>query len=805
LGRLAAGPPRISALFNDLNPEQAPEGVRVLAEANRVVVSWSSVPEYSDFGTGRRQTFQIRLYPTGNIEFAYGDVNVADAIVGLTPGGRTGSISLVDLSNPVLVGPGFSGTVAERFSSRQAIDLFAAAQKFYANHEDSYDYLVFYNTLGISPDTSTVASQLTVRQRVDGIGRDLRDLGDLAGSRRRLQSLMNMGALSQYPADPNGIVPERQSVGDTPLTTLGHEAGHLFTAYVSTLDPEDPDARPLLGFQGAHWAFTFNSNASLVEGNEIEDRGEGVTPRFLTVAAADRYSPLDQYLMGLRAPEDVPPSFWVDYARGASGLLGPPRVGVTFDGIRRDVSLGDIVAVEGRRVPDHTVAQRRFRFAFVLIVDENTEPTAEQISQVERYRGEFERFFATAADRRAVADASLRRALHISAWPATGVIAGRTGTVSVQLEQPAPIALQIALTNATGAAVPPPSVTVPAGATRIEFSLEGRQRGVDLITATPSDARYETVQFHVAVSAISDVRLLTMTGDFQVAGGRVPLPNPVRLATVDRNNVPYPDIPVTIEVTGGGQITPSSPATDAFGIAAVSWVPGPGPVNELRVQTQSGASTVVTALGTPAFTASSVLNAASYAPGLTPGGIAVVFGANLAGAEPPAVILNGRPASVLYSNPRQINLLVPETIGNGPVTLEIRAPGGSSGPVQVPLLPVHPGIFYDAASGYGAVVLAGTLTPTQQQPVRPGDVVEIYGTGWGPTERQANGLRTMVRRPLVTIGGRPADVVFAGLSPGSEGLYQVNASVPSDLPAGTHDVVISVGETASNTVRIVTR
>ena len=36
----------------------------------------------------------------------------------------------------------------------------------------------------------------------------------------------------------------------------------------------------------------------------------------------------------------------------------------------------------------------------------------------------------------------------------------------------------------------------------------------------------------------------------------------------------------------------------------------------------------------------------------------------------------------------------------------------------------------------------------------------------------------------VTIGGQPAAVTYAGLTPGSVGLYQVNAQVPVGLTAG---------------------
>src|SRR5690242_1556598 len=59
-GRFIGGVPRIAALFTDLDPTQAPtrRGILVSLEARRVVVSWTGVPLYSQFGNGRQQTFQ---------------------------------------------------------------------------------------------------------------------------------------------------------------------------------------------------------------------------------------------------------------------------------------------------------------------------------------------------------------------------------------------------------------------------------------------------------------------------------------------------------------------------------------------------------------------------------------------------------------------------------------------------------------------------------------------------------------------------------------------------------------------------
>ena len=60
--------------------------------------------------------------------------------------------------------------------------------------------------------------------------------------------------------------------------------------------PHGQRSDALLGRDLAHWSFFFDSDASVMEGNDIEDLGGG---SFRTVAAVQRYSLLDQYAMGL--------------------------------------------------------------------------------------------------------------------------------------------------------------------------------------------------------------------------------------------------------------------------------------------------------------------------------------------------------------------------------------------------------------------------------------------------------------------------------------------------------------------------
>lgn len=74
--------PRISALFDDLNPAA---GGTVSWEqlSDRAVVTWNGVFE---FGTANANTFQIEMFFDGRLRLTYLDIPVADGIVGLSEG-----------------------------------------------------------------------------------------------------------------------------------------------------------------------------------------------------------------------------------------------------------------------------------------------------------------------------------------------------------------------------------------------------------------------------------------------------------------------------------------------------------------------------------------------------------------------------------------------------------------------------------------------------------------------------------------------------------------------------------------------
>ena len=90
-------------------------------------------------------------------------------------------------------------------------------------------------------------------------------------------------------------------------------------------------------------------------------------------------------------------------------------------------------------------------------------------------------------------------------------------------------------------------------------------------------------------------------------------------------------------------------------------------------------------------------------------------------------------------------------------------------------------------------------------PAARGSVISVYLTGIGPVSPAVASGQPAPESPLAvaqrvvtaTVGGIIAHVEFAGLTPDSTGLAQVNLTVPTMQP-GEYPVVVSVGNVASN-------
>ena len=763
LGRMTSGPARIAPLFHDLNPTQSPQGVFVLAEASRVVVTWAAVPDY---GGTFPQTFQVRLYADGRVEFAYNGIATDSALVGISPGGDQGTTTLVSFVSDTSAE--YAGTIAERFTTTAEVDVFATAKRFYETHEDAYDYLVVYNYAGVLAAPGALAYEMTARNvNRAGYGDTPSDTGRQFGSSHRLQSVMNMGPLTQYPSNLDANVGARGRItGDSAMTILGHEAGHLFLAFASVRDPQNPDDRPMLKPDGVHWSFNFNSEASLMEGNRIRDNGNGT---FFTTATVEGYSLLDQYLMGFVQEEQVPPTFLVANSSSLASRFSQANQALT--GTRRDVHIEEIVQAEGRRAPDPAVSQRRFRFGFILVIDPLRQPSDADMQTLETFRSRFPEYYSRYTGGRAFAETTLRRGLRLSVAPAAGVLAGATVPATVSIEAPAASPLVVTFdAPSTGAYVAPSSVTIGAGATSASFQITGVTAGVDDLVARPDNPQFMTAWARIRVTDRQSALRLSEVHDSTPQ---------LTLRVTDVGDLPYAGVSVRATASGGGTVSPQQTVSDADGLVSLDWNAGAGDGAVLEATAQSA---------TPAVY-DGVVNAASYSAGLAPGAFAAIFGHGLAGdadagiSQYPEelsgvqVTLDGEPAALHYASDRQINLVVPAGTPSGTRNLAISTPGGSFLLAQAQVLAAAPGIFFDPISGLGAVV-------------RFGNTLEIYATGMGAA-----------LTVKVYLGGVQLTPTSLGPSPAYPGLDLVDVPIPNGL-SGEQSLVIEVNGRRSNTVRV---
>jgi uncharacterized protein (TIGR03437 family) len=226
------------------------------------------------------------------------------------------------------------------------------------------------------------------------------------------------------------------------------------------------------------------------------------------------------------------------------------------------------------------------------------------------------------------------------------------------------------------------------------------------------------------------------------------------------------------------------------------------PITVLNPQSVQSNSVVVSVGNpAPAFTAASVVNAASYAPvPVSVGEIVVVFGSNFGSLGTTTVLFDSNAAKVIYLTPTQLAATVPVTAGNGQTTaLQIQTSHDVySAPVSLPLAPAAPGLFTLDASGTGqaAAINQDNTVNGGANPAPAGSVVALYGTGGGALT--ADALPRVALPVSATIGGLDAPVLYAGVAPGEpDGVLQINVQVPAGLSSGRAEVVLNIGGASS--------
>ena len=229
------------------------------------------------------------------------------------------------------------------------------------------------------------------------------------------------------------------------------------------------------------------------------------------------------------------------------------------------------------------------------------------------------------------------------------------------------------------------------------------------------------------------------------------------------------------------------------------------------------------AVSLPLLFADGVVEGAGFTPlrPLSPGGIVSVFGQSFASEDHFAtqlplerelggvsVRIGSQDAPLYFAGTGQINAQVPFEVSLGDsVPVAISVGGLLTAPQNYLIASTQPGIF--TAGDNAAILDASFQLVTAENPVRPGDIIQIFATGLGETDSEVGTGEpappfSTVRNPVtVTIGEMEAAVVYQGLAPGFVGLYQVNAVVPEvSVPSPAVPLVITQDGIASNTVTI---
>lgn len=255
-----------------------------------------------------------------------------------------------------------------------------------------------------------------------------------------------------------------------------------------------------------------------------------------------------------------------------------------------------------------------------------------------------------------------------------------------------------------------------------------------------------------------------------------------------------------------------------------SMMPGPYQANIIIVT--NAANPVVTipveldvlTPGPPVAYYQGVLDNALFAAGdpVAPGGIVALFGEQLADSVAQAqslplgdslggasVTVNGVPAPIYYASPGQLNFVIPYATAAGTAVVQVQRGSQTGNSVSIHVKPAVPRLLPLGIDDYGIAVLGDTLTfaiPTTagiaSRPAQAGtDTVVFYALGLGDTnpfviDGQASPLaqippaRFVIGESILPGTGVTVTPAYAGLTPGSVGLYQINVAIPSNAPRG---------------------
>ncbi|MCB1585810.1 MAG: Ig-like domain repeat protein, partial [Xanthomonadales bacterium] len=258
----------------------------------------------------------------------------------------------------------------------------AVMHEFFRHQDDDYDFIFVFTQFEFDTGEATAFAN-SIFNDVEGIGKELFDYRANYSS-GILQSIIDMADVNRWEFNP------ANRNYDALLDTVIHEFMHRWGISVKYIDANGEVSNRLLGRSNSHWSYYFNSNASVMYGSLWQEIQQG---QFQTIDTRHSLSPLDLYLAGFIDRDSVADMFVIDNASQGHNTDIPPPVGTRISGEKELVSINDIIAYEGQRIPDNVNSQHEFKVKFILLKSPDDEIDTIAVANIFTLSKEFQKRF----------------------------------------------------------------------------------------------------------------------------------------------------------------------------------------------------------------------------------------------------------------------------------------------------------------------------------------------------------------------------------------------------------------------------
>ena len=249
---------------------------------------------------------------------------------------------------------------------------------------DKFDFLASYSDFRVDDPEGGTPSTGPRGGNVTGIGGNTGDLGAFC-SQGRLQFMfaqpVSTSAVQIQERSPDG----RMSDYNYAVSQIAHELSHRWAANAfALLNGQRVPLGPTHWGAGVHLPAAFpygrSYEADIMGGSTWQENPDGT----FTQLDRDYYNPAKGYswfalyLMGLAKPEEVQPFFMLRNLQrtGQTDAEGRP----IYRGEKVTITINDVIAAMGPRMPAYDVAQKQFNTGIVVITESGKKPTPELIT-----------------------------------------------------------------------------------------------------------------------------------------------------------------------------------------------------------------------------------------------------------------------------------------------------------------------------------------------------------------------------------------------------------------------------------------